>query len=79
MLPGTKFKIVLAAMAASASIAASPVSAQGADPAAPAAPAANAAPQTPSKQVFPILHAREQREIPLPLSLLDIPPPDDGI
>ena len=27
----------------------------------------------------PILYAREIRDVPLPLSLLDIPPPDDGL
>lgn len=40
-----------------------------ADEAAPAA----------AKLVVPILYAREIRDVPLPLSLLDLPPPDDGI
>ena len=46
--------------------------------AADAVPSQAATPAEAKLQV-PILYAREIREVPLPLSLLDLPPPDDGI
>ena len=61
-----------------------PAAATTAEPAAPGADASKAAPAKPETAdpnhvVIPIVLARELREEPLPLSLLDLPPKDLGI
>jgi ABC transporter substrate binding protein (PQQ-dependent alcohol dehydrogenase system) len=68
--------IVIAALMMSATQ--SPLHAQEAAPKAPAA-AATPTQQDSATQIIPILLARELRDRLPPLSLLDQPPPDDGI
>jgi ABC transporter substrate binding protein (PQQ-dependent alcohol dehydrogenase system) len=72
---------ILALLAPLAAIGASPSTAQETPAATTAAPAAKKETPAAAKDavVIPIVVARELREEPLPLSLLDLPPPDLGI
>jgi ABC transporter substrate binding protein (PQQ-dependent alcohol dehydrogenase system) len=57
-----------------------PTNAQAVDPAiVPAPGSADVAPAAPNKLSIPILMARELRDVQPPLSLLDLPPPDEGV
>ena len=58
---------------------AAPAAATAPEAQAPAADAAKAAAPDPNHVIIPIVLARELREEPLPLSLLDLPPKDLGI
>lgn len=73
-----KFLASALAVCALASGASLPAASQTAAPATPAAAPAATEAGKPAKQTFPILFVREKRDVPLPLSLLDLPPPDDG-
>jgi len=77
-LPAQPIRRVLLACAAALVFGSAPALAQ--DPAAPpAAEAPKAEPAKPDTTVVPILLARELRDEPLPLSLLDLPPKDLGV
>lgn len=77
-LPAQPIRRVLLACAAALVFGYAPALAQ--DPAAPpAAEAPKAEPAKPDTTVVPILLARELRDEPLPLSLLDLPPKDLGV
>ena len=77
-LPAQPIRRVLLACAAALVFGSAPALAQ--DPASPpAAEAPKAEPAKPDKIVVPILLARELRDEPLPLSLLDLPPKDLGV
>lgn len=67
-------------LACAAALVLAPASALAKDPAAPpGAEAAKTEPAKPDTTVVPILLARELRDEPLPLSLLDLPPKDLGV
>ncbi len=67
-------------LACAAALVLAPASALAQDPAAPpGAEAAKTEPAKPDTTVVPILLARELRDEPLPLSLLDLPPKDLGV
>jgi len=77
-LPAQPIRRVLLACAAALVFGSAPALAQ--DPASPpAAEAPKAEPAKPDTTVVPILLARELRDEPLPLSLLDLPPKDLGV
>ncbi len=72
--------LAVASLASTEAVAQSTPAVEAAKPTAPAAIAdVNAAKPTAAKTVITIILAREVRDRPTPLSLLDIPPADDGI
>jgi hypothetical protein len=72
--------LAVASLASTAAVAQNAPAAEATKPTVPAATAdVNAAKPAPAKTVITIILAREIRDRPTPLSLLDIPPADDGI